>query len=56
MTRSLKLTADLLVDASKTTGEEAVEQIEKLKPKDYVGWRGADGKRQRLGGISFCPL
>ncbi|GFZ47409.1 hypothetical protein JCM24511_05152 [Saitozyma sp. JCM 24511] len=42
MTRNLKLTADLLVDASKISAEEAVEQIEKLKPKDYVGWRGAD--------------
>lgn len=44
MTRNLKLTADLLVDASKISAEEAVEQIEKLKPKDYVGWRGADGE------------
>jgi hypothetical protein len=61
MTRNLKLTADLLVDASKISAEEAVEQIEKLKPKDYVGWRGADGEHERLGRGLFlsaptCPL
>lgn len=44
MTRAFKLAPDLLLDATETSAEEAVELIKQLRSKDYVGWDGADGK------------
>lgn len=34
---------DLVLDASKTSVEEAQKEIAKLRPADYVGWPGVDG-------------
>ncbi len=44
MTKSLKLAPDLCIDATKTTAAEAVKEIVRLRPKDYVGWDGVDGE------------
>ena len=44
MTRTFKLAPDLLLDATETTAEEAVQLIKQLRPKHYVGWDGADGQ------------
>lgn len=43
MVRGFKLAPDLILDATKTTAEEAVKEIVKLRPDDYDGWDGADG-------------
>lgn len=44
MTRQFELKPDLLLDARHTSAEEAVKEILKLRPDDYDGWDGADGK------------
>ncbi|WRT69024.1 uncharacterized protein IL334_006006 [Kwoniella shivajii] len=42
LAKSLKLAPDLIIDASGTSPEEAMEDIVKLRPEGYKGWDGAD--------------
>ncbi|ORX39094.1 chaperonin 10-like protein [Kockovaella imperatae] len=42
MTEGLRLAPDLCIDATSLKAEEAVEEIHKLRPKGYEGWKGAD--------------
>ncbi|WVF65585.1 hypothetical protein IAT40_000315 [Kwoniella sp. CBS 6097] len=42
LVKSFKLAPDLIIDASKTSAEDAVKQIVKLRPEGYKGWDGAD--------------
>ena len=39
----MKLAPDLCFDATKTTAEDAVKEIVKLRPDGYEGWDGVDG-------------
>jgi hypothetical protein len=38
------LPPDIAIDARKTSVEEAQKEIAKLRPDDYIGWPGVDGK------------
>jgi hypothetical protein len=42
---------DLVLDASKTSVEEAQKEIAKLRPADYVGWPGVDGTSLHILGL-----
>jgi hypothetical protein len=46
LAKNCALPPDIVLDASKTSVEQAQEQIAKLRPDDYVGWPGVDGKFQ----------
>ncbi|WVQ63959.1 uncharacterized protein L199_002116 [Kwoniella botswanensis] len=42
LARSFALSSDLVVDGGKTSPEEAVREIIKLRPEGYEGWDGVD--------------
>ncbi|WVQ93247.1 hypothetical protein IAU59_000313 [Kwoniella sp. CBS 9459] len=42
LVKSFKLAPDLVIDASKTSAEDAMKEIVKLRPEGYKGWDGAD--------------
>jgi len=42
LAEKLKLSPDLTIDASKTSVQDALREIKKLRPDDYFGWDGVD--------------
>lgn len=38
------LPPDIAINAKETSIEEAQKEVAKLRPDDYVGWPGVDGK------------